>query len=125
MEKNLSILPKIIMDFLFRILYFPFWWYSFGFIKLFKWSKNFLSFKIKGLGLLVWLKNIFTPMYGQKDIAGFFISFFIRLIQIIFRGIIFLFFVFLIFIILLFWLLFPVFIVYQIFIQLNFLLKNG
>ncbi len=34
---------------------------------------------------MVWLKNLFVPMYGQKDAASFIISFVIRLIQIVFR----------------------------------------
>ncbi len=34
------------------------------------------------LGVGVWIKNIFVPMYGSYDFAGRFISFFVRLAMI-------------------------------------------
>lgn len=42
----------------------------------------------RGLALDIWLKNIFVPMYGQRDAASRIISFLMRLVQIIFRFII-------------------------------------
>ncbi len=74
-------------------LYFPVWWYSRGLAKTAVGLWNFLRNRERALGLFVWMKNIFTPMYGQQDFAGAAISFFIRLIQIIVRGIAFLFWV--------------------------------
>jgi hypothetical protein len=40
------------------------------------------------LGLKIWIKNIFKPMFGQYDIPGKLISFFMRIFQIIVRGLI-------------------------------------
>lgn len=69
------------------ILYFPFWWYTGGVKyaggKIF----NLLRFGNATLAPGIWLKNLFVPMYGQHDIQGRIISFVLRLVQIIFRGI--------------------------------------
>ena len=80
-------LSSVIGDVLKDILIFPFWWYSFGLGKFLLWLKSFLSDKQKSLGLGVWIKNIFVPMYGQRDWQGVLISIFIRIVQIIFRSI--------------------------------------
>jgi hypothetical protein len=45
------------------------------------------SNSLKRLNLLVWIKNIFVPMYGQRDITGVLVSIFMRLVQIIFRSV--------------------------------------
>ncbi|MFZ4648052.1 MAG: hypothetical protein ACOYMB_00250 [Patescibacteria group bacterium] len=71
----------------FVVIYFPFWWYSVGFIRFLRSLGRFLKEKQESLALFVWIKNIFRPMYGQEDFAGRLISFFMRVIQIIFRGI--------------------------------------
>lgn len=41
----------------------------------------------KSLALRVWIKNLFVPMYGMYDWQSRLISFFMRLAQIVFRGI--------------------------------------
>lgn len=86
-------LGKISAQVLFDIVYFPLWWYSFGFFRFLKILGSFLKERWLIIGAGVWLKNLFTPMYGQSDIASRLISFFIRLFQIIFRFIAFLFFI--------------------------------
>lgn len=77
---------KIIAQVIGEILYFPFWWYSVGFGRLLKKVYNSWRDQEKSLGLSVWAKNIFVPMYGQYDIAGRLISFFVRSAQVIGRG---------------------------------------
>jgi len=77
---------QIIIKTILEIAYFPIWWYSFGLVEAGKKLGIFWLNQEKSLGLRVWVKNIFVPMYGQYDWAGRIISFFIRLIQIIFRG---------------------------------------
>jgi hypothetical protein len=102
---------KIILKILGDILYFPIWWYSVGFARLLKNVWNFLSNQERSLGFLIWLKNIFVPMYGQRDWAGRLISFLVRLVQIFFRGIALLIWVALALIYIFIWLLGPVFLV--------------
>lgn len=103
---------------LLEIFYFPVWWYSKGLMGAFVRAKNFLAKRERGLALLVWIKNIFVPMYGQTDIASRLISFFMRFFQIIFRSVAMLFWVFAVLIIILFYIFLPVFVVYQIIFQI-------
>jgi len=79
--------PKLIWLVLRDIVYFPLWWYISGLRRTALGVWNFWVRKQKALGLFIWLKNIFTPMYGQRDFFGKLISFVMRLVQIIFRGV--------------------------------------
>lgn len=67
------------------LLYFPFWWYTHGFLRFAKSLVKALRFKWQDLGVGVWVKNLFVPMFGVRDIAGRLISFFMRLVNIIGR----------------------------------------
>jgi len=79
---------QIIIKTFLEIAYFPIWWYSVGLVETAKKLWAFLLNQEKALGFRIWCKNILVPMYGQYDWAGRLISFFIRLIQIIFRGLV-------------------------------------
>jgi len=109
---------KILVDLLRDIIYFPLWWYSRGLKQILIKLKNFLANKEKSLALFVWMKNIFRPMYAQYDWAGILISFFVRLFQIIVRGIFMLFWLALALLALGLWLILPVLAVYEIIFQL-------
>jgi hypothetical protein len=109
-QSLLGIFTDIFKD----IIFFPFWWYSLGLIKTAKKLANFVSDKEKSLALFVWVKNIFVPMYGQRDIQGFIISFFIRLVQIIVRGFLLTFWTGGAVIIFLVWIALPLIVVYEI-----------
>lgn len=109
-----KILTEIIRD----VVYFPVWWYSRGLVRTARGLKNFLINKERSLALFVWLKNIFRPMYGQRDWQGYLISFFIRLIQIIIRGFIMMLFVVFAFFIFCFWLILPFLVIYEIIFQI-------
>jgi len=78
----------ILLDNFREILYFPVWWYTVGLGKAanFSWQR-IKSMEIR-LGVSIWIKNIFTPMFGQRDIAGILISFFMRIFQIIIRSLV-------------------------------------
>ena len=110
---------KIIGQFIFDILYFPVWWYSKGFVKIFTWAKNFLVTRFQLLAIAVWIKNIFTPMYGQRDWAGMIISFLTRLIQIFVRMVIMVFWLVYTIGAIAVWICLPVIIGYQILFQLS------
>ncbi len=100
------------------IFYFPLWWYSRGLLKTLKGSWNFIKDFEQTLGFMVWLKNLFVPMFGQRDFAGRLISFFLRLVQIIFRGIALLVLILLNLIFIGIYLILPFFIIYQIVINI-------
>lgn len=109
---------KVSVQIVWEFLYFPIWWYTVGFVRFGQKVLNFWRNRQAALGLLVWLKNIFVPMYGQHDFAGRLISFVIRVVQIIYRGLAML----VVFILglaaLVFWLLFPPALVVAIVLQL-------
>lgn len=87
MEYNfLYYFSKILLQVIWDFLYFPLWWYSAGLVKTVRAIGNFYHNQEASLSFLIWLKNIFVPMYGQHDITGRLISFFIRLVQVILRG---------------------------------------
>ena len=110
---SLQILAELVRD----IIYFPLWWYSRGLINRLLGVKDFLVNKQKSLALLVWLRNIFRPMYAQNDLAGTLISFFVRLAQIIFRSAFLLFWSVLAVLVVAAWLLLPLLAVYEIIFQ--------
>jgi hypothetical protein len=110
-------LTKILSDIFIDIVFFPFWWYSFGLIGVVKKLADFVMDKERSLALFVWMKNIFVPMYGQRDVQGFLISFFIRLAQIIFRSLILIFWLIIALAAFWLWLIFPALVIYMIVAQ--------
>ena len=108
---------KICVEILRDIFYFPFWWYSRGLFELLIKLKNFLYNKQKSLALLIWIQNIFRPMYGQYDWAGILISFFIRSFQIIFRSLTMLLWVIFCLVVTSLWLVLPPLVIYEIIFQ--------
>lgn len=102
-----------------EIIYFPFWWYSVGFLETIKKVFTFWVNQEKALGFRIWVKNIFVPMYGQHDWAGRIISFFIRIVQIVFRGLALLFWLALSLALIVIWLMAPLFLVVAFFFQLR------
>ncbi len=116
MRKNIVYSPAkfVIVDLIGDFLYWPIWWYSRGLIKTLKGCLFSIKNQGQRLGIAIWIKNIFTPMFGQYDIEGRLISFFARLVQIIIRSIILAIWVIVIFLGLLFYLGLPILIVSQI-----------
>jgi hypothetical protein len=109
---------KIILEIGWKIVYFPVWWYSKGLVNKLKKAKNFIKNKERALALIIWIKNINKPMYGQHDLTGTLISFFIRLFQIILRSIILFFWVLFQLLLVITWIILPIFVFYQIIFQI-------
>jgi hypothetical protein len=110
---------KIFIEIIIDIVYFPVWWYTRGAYLFAKKLFNFLGNKQKSLALWVWIKNLYRPMFGQYDWQGMLISFFMRLVQIIFRSIVMFFWVIFIFVCFCIWLILPLFVLYEIIFQLH------
>ncbi len=113
-----KLMAIILIDGIKNVFYFPLWWYSRGLSKTLKASWDFIKDFEQTLGFMIWLKNIFVPMFGQRDFAGRLISFFLRLVQIIVRGAFLLILIFLNLIYLGIYLILPFFIIYQIIINI-------
>lgn len=100
------------------ILYFPLWWYTRGLVYLVTSLLAFLRNRERALALVVWVKNIFTPMYAQRDWQGILISIFMRIVEIIVRSLFMFFWILVVCVTLLFWLLLPLLVIYEILFQL-------
>ena len=110
---------KILAELAGSIIYFPLWWYSRGLVITIRSLKKFIINREKSLALLVWLKNIHRPMYGQYDWQGRVISFVMRLAQIIARGAIMIFWLMFALAIFLLWVMLPFVVLYNIYWQLT------
>jgi hypothetical protein len=113
-ESVLKLTAMLLFEEIKAVLYFPLWWYSRGLLRVLRASGRLINDFQETLGFMIWLKNLFVPMFGQRDIAGRLISFFLRLVQIIFRGIVLLIFILIIFVFIVIWLILPIFVIYQI-----------
>ncbi|MGB0757315.1 MAG: hypothetical protein ACPGO5_02550 [Patescibacteria group bacterium] len=83
----LHTLKLLTWDLLRDILYFPVWWYTEGLLLM--WQRFFtaiMSWQHR-LGLGIWVKNWFKPMYAQFDWQGRLISFFFRTLTILWKTI--------------------------------------
>ncbi|MBN2884531.1 hypothetical protein JXE04_01250 [Patescibacteria group bacterium] len=98
---------QVLAQFIWTIIFFPIWWYSLGFLRFASRIISFWRGEQRVLGLWVWIKNLFIPMYGQYDFTGRIISFFVRLVQIIFRGLVMIFWIVIGLILMLIWLALP------------------
>lgn len=116
-QQNLVLqsLKYIIWDLLGDFIKFPIWWYTKGAFRALLFCVNKLVETEKSFALRVWIKNLFKPMFGQRDWQGKIISFFMRLIQIIFRSIALAIYLLIIIFIFGLWLVIPLIIVYEIF----------
>jgi hypothetical protein len=64
-------------------LYFPLWWYGPGLAAAGARAGRFIAWNAESFGVRHWVKNLFRPMYGLRDWQGRLISFFARLVAII------------------------------------------
>ncbi|MDD5109594.1 MAG: hypothetical protein PHI63_00055 [Patescibacteria group bacterium] len=76
----LSSLKYFSLDLVGKVLYWPLWWYTVGFQKLMTITAGNVLEEEHQLGVVLWWKNLFVPMYGQYDWQGRIISFFMRLV---------------------------------------------
>lgn len=65
---------------------FPVWWYTTGVVHTATSLVFAVRSRARSLGIAVWIRNIFVPMYGQHDWQSRIISVFMRSAQIFFRS---------------------------------------
>jgi len=78
---------RVFLQLFLDIAYFPLWWYTHGLGKVIVGLFHQLQDGNHSLAPGLWLRNIFTPMYGQTDIQGRLMSIFMRLVNVIGRSI--------------------------------------
>lgn len=109
----------IFLDLLGDAFYFPFWWYTRGIGRRALATIRRIRTHEANLGVILWARHIFVPMFGQRDAAGKLISLVMRFVQIIGRGVIFLLLALGEGILFFLWIILPVFIVWQILYHLG------
>lgn len=110
----LLILQKFIGENVYDVVTFPVWWYSRGLREVFFILGRSLKHANESLGVMLWLTNLFTPMYGQRDWQGRIISFCMRCVQLVARGCVFALYSAALFVLLLLWIAAPPLAVYGI-----------
>lgn len=77
----------VLLDLIGDFVAFPVWWYTAGIVKCLRWVGRQARYQWQAIGLGIWIKNLFVPMFGQTDVWGRIISFLMRLGQIVGRGV--------------------------------------
>lgn len=102
-----------------EIVYFPIWWYTGGLKRHLLYVWHSVVRLNRNLSLSLMFKNIGKPMFGQYDRAGRIISFFMRLLLLVTRSIVFILFSLFYLLLLIAWAVLPLVIVWQILHNLN------
>ena len=113
------IIKHLFIDFIGGFLYFPIWWYSRGLKMAAMFCFNQVRDMQDVLGVWIWVKNFFVPMYAQYDIVGRLISVFMRFWQILFRTIALVVWVVIMLAVFLIWVFGPLFVIYQLLNQIG------
>lgn len=112
------IFPRLVLESILDIIYFPLWWYTSGIAYAVNGAQNSISVANNTLAPFMWLKNLFVPMFGQHDFQGRMVSVIMRFLNFVFRGIGLLIWTIVIFGLLLAWVLVPLGIVYMLIVSL-------
>jgi hypothetical protein len=110
----LLVFERIILDFIFHLLYFPVWWYTGGVVHTARFFARQVRFVHAYLVPDLWLKNLFVPMFGQYDWQGRIMSFFIRLANVVVRTLMLIFWIIFMLAVCIIWPLVPVAVGYMI-----------
>jgi len=102
----LSILTFFLFDVVLDALYLPLWWYTKGFLGTIMFLGSQTQTMVQSIGLGIWLKSMFKPMYGVRSVQGRIISFFMRLVVLIWKLLFFIVWVILMLVMILCWLVF-------------------
>lgn len=78
---------NIVLEAVMDIVRFPLWWYSHGLLRALRFAKEMIVGYERSLAVHIWVKNIFVPMFGQYDWQSRIISVFMRVVNIVGRGI--------------------------------------
>ncbi len=121
MTQNILIrtIKLLLVDALREILFFPIWWYTLGLKKIVLYVLNSISNTNRNLALTVLIKHVFKPMFGIQDRQGRIISFFMRLVLILARSVVFIVITIFNIAIIIFWLLLPVAVVWGLLMNLD------
>lgn len=91
MTKNILVQASklLVLDYIAEILYFPLWWYGPGLLNAIQYFSRGLEEANRYTGLSLLFKNLFKPMFAQYDRQGRIISFFMRVVLLFYKGLVF------------------------------------
>lgn len=118
-------LKFVAVDLVGSVVYFPIWWYTRGMVRMASYCVRTVVNAARNFGVGIWIKNLFTPMFGQRDFTSRIISFFMRLLAIFYYSVMLLVLGVAMLLLFLGWLAVPLFIGYEFFNQLVGLARNA
>ncbi len=109
----------VLKDIVWSIVYFPIWWYTAGALNVLKMIGKEVRGFARAYNLRILLKFMFTPMYGQNDIAGRLISLYVRVAHFLILSVYAVLTIFVLSLLFIIWILLPVVIVYNVLFHLS------
>ncbi len=109
----------IFVDLIWQTLYFPIWWYTQGAYHILKLIFKEIKEFAYSLNLGILFRNLFTPMYGFRDLGSRVISFFVRIVYFFILLVITVIWLVLLIVIFFVWLILPAFVLYNLLYQLK------
>lgn len=85
MAFSVSLLKLAVSETAGSVLRFPYWWYTEGLSTLGRVLLDGLVFRARSYAIGLWAQNLFVPMYGQYDLTGRLVSFFMRVVILVWR----------------------------------------
>lgn len=77
---GMSIIKFLLFDVVLDALYTPLWWYTDGLGDMFRFVARNARYGANVIGIGLWAKSLFKPMYGERTWQGRIVSFVMRLI---------------------------------------------
>ncbi|MDD5040627.1 MAG: hypothetical protein PHY34_05795 [Patescibacteria group bacterium] len=112
-------LKYIAVEILWDIVYFPIWWYTKGFVRIYRYCSESANFHLhRRVALGIWLRSMFKPMYGDYTKEGRIISFFMRCVVLVWKLLSTVLWFLVLFLLICAWVILPLVIIYYILYQL-------
>lgn len=121
MSLFLSGLKFIFIDLIGDFLYWPIWWYTSGLKTRIVAAGEQIKLTWRALGLGLWLKSMFKPMYADKSFTGRAISLVMRIIILVWKLLWMLLWTLIVILVLLLWIIAPLAVIYMLYRQFKLL----
>lgn len=109
-----ALLKFIFIDILLDVLVTPIWWYTAGLMETLQKLSRALREGANIIGITIWARSLFKPMYGEYSWQGRIVSFFMRCVVLMFMCIQMIVWLCILLVLLFIWLALPVAVVWQI-----------
>lgn len=82
-----TVASRLVQEELISLFSYPIWWYSTGISNLTSWMVEGLRYRWRKYALGLWLRHLTLPMYGEYSFIGRAVSFCMRVVVVVGRGI--------------------------------------